>query len=159
MSVSYTHLDVYKRQVCGGRGLAQGFNLLCVFCKIVSKSVCDLYYNCSLSMLFGCVVWCLYISYCSAVLGFRPLGKQCNISRLVSMLVQLWFFVWQTQNVYCCWIKLLSVQSNEMKKIFLSGRCRNYCSHYILICKHLFLSLIHIQMCIRDRDNDVSNYI
>ena len=31
--------------VCGGRGLAQGFNLLCVFCKIVSKSVCDLYCN------------------------------------------------------------------------------------------------------------------
>ena len=31
--------------VCGGRGLAQGFNLVFVFCKIVSKSVCDLYCN------------------------------------------------------------------------------------------------------------------
>ena len=39
-AVSYTHLDVYKRQ-----GLARGFNLLFVFCIIVSKSVCDLYCN------------------------------------------------------------------------------------------------------------------
>ena len=61
--------------VCGGRGLSRGFKLMFVFCIIVSKSVCDLYCNWSLSMLFGCVVWCLYISYCSAVLSFRPLGK------------------------------------------------------------------------------------
>ena len=68
--------DVYKRQVlCGGRGLARGSKLLLVFFIIVSKSVCDLYCNWSLSMLFGCVVWCLYISNCSVVLSFRPLGK------------------------------------------------------------------------------------
>ena len=87
-TVSYTHLDVYKRQVVtgffrlvvcvgvvGGRGLALGFKVLFGFCMIVSNSTCDLKCSWSFSMLFGCSVWCLYISYCSAVLSFLLFGK------------------------------------------------------------------------------------
>ena len=40
----------------------------------VSNSVFDLNCKLSLSMLFGCVLLCLYISNCSVVLSLRLLG-------------------------------------------------------------------------------------
>ena len=59
--------------VCIGRGLARDSEL-CPLCIIVSNNVLDLNCNCSLSMLFGCVLLCLYILYCSAVLSLRLLA-------------------------------------------------------------------------------------
>ena len=61
-AVSYTHLDVYKRQVLGGGGGDWRWSLNCCRCclLLLSNSVFVLNCNWPLSMLLGCVLLSLF---------------------------------------------------------------------------------------------------
>ena len=97
--VSYTHLDVYKRQAIGsvvrlvvGDGIViRKIEAVCVCGEMCLNNACDLNCVCSFRMSFLFVFVGLYISNCSRVSSFRPFVCTCRMFMLLSMFLYVWF--------------------------------------------------------------------